>query len=564
MRSLILRLLPWLSLLCVIVPSHGISSHPTPTRRPPSAYPTSVDLLVYGSSSAAVTAAYAAGRHNLSVLFVTPYLHLGGLTTSGLSATDVGNSSTIGGLAALLYRSIGSAYNLSRPLYDFEPHTAEAVFNRWMADVSSHVTVAPQYTLASVQSTATNISQVTFTPWPPYLPSSPADDFSVSATVYIDASYEGDLLAMAGVPFTLGRESRAQYNETLAGVTADPSKGSKAGNQINVVIDPWIVPNDTSSGLIPGVDGEFAGRVGEGDDLVQSNNYRLCITTNVSNQLPFDPPADYDETQYLLLYHRFINESRLTTAGPLFNSNGLPHQKFDWNNGGGVSTDYFHYDLARKYIEAETSQRDTYRTLYEHWTQGLLYFLANDLTLPSAFRQDMQRYGYCADEFIDNGGFPYQLYVREGRRMLGSHIITQHDVDQDGVKIVDGVALGSYKMDTHNGQRVAVYEADTQRWVTKNEGDVQVAPARGPWPISYAGLVPARGSVGNLLVTVCMSASHMGYASARMEVRHMDNCCTDASDRGLLTSPLCVVCLARVYDAGPCGRVGGSASGGVG
>ena len=497
MRLSIPLLVSFLSLLSLILSIHGHSSPSSPLPRSPSAYPTSVDLLVYGSSNAAVTAAYAAGRHNLSVLFVSPYPHLGGLTASGLSATDTGNTSSIGGLAAAFYRQVGASYNLSHPLYDFEPHAAEAVYTQWMAEVSDRVVFAPQYVVSAVDATATNISRVTFTSWTPSLSPSlspgPADDFSVAATVVIDASYEGDLLAMAGVPFVVGREGRAQYNESLAGVTAGIMPGSGVGNQIDVAIDPWVVFNQSSSGLIPGVDGVWDGTVGEGDDLVQSFNYRLCITTNASNQLLFNAPEDYDASLYVL-YQRFINESGITAASTLFNGNALPHEKLDWNNGGGVSTDFFHFDLSKKYLLADTAQRDAYRALYRSWTEGLLYFLANDLSLPSGFRASMQRFGYCADEFVDNDGFPWQLYVREGRRMLGLRVITQHDVDQDGPAVLDGVALGSYNMDAHNGQRVTVYEAAQARWVTKNEGDVQVKPARGPWPVTYGGW--CRGRVG--------------------------------------------------------------------
>ena len=521
-------------ILTLIASTHSRVSSPSPFRLPTaplSALPTSVDLLVYGSSNAAVTTAYAAGRHNLSVLFVTPYAHLGGLTTSGLSATDVGNASTIGGLAHSFYLKVGAVYGKTVPVYDFEPHVAEAVYEGWMEEVKGTVTIARGYILDSVEATATNITRVTFTDWTPS-PSSPSSTpssptplapFTVTATVVVDATYEGDLLALAGVPFTVGRESRAQYNESLAGVTGNVVHGSPAGNQINVAVEPWVDANVTESGLIPGIDGQWDEVEGDGDDLVQAYNYRLCISTNASNQVAFTAPANYTNSAYVL-YQRFISASGITTASSLFNGNALPQAKLDWNNGGGVSTDYFHFDLSKKYLLADTPERDVIRAMYQTWTQGLLYFLATDVSLPSPFRATMAQFGYCKDEFVDNGNSPYQLYVREGRRMVGGYVITQHDVDQDmgskgGVK--DGIALGSYNMDTHNGQRVAIYEPSEQRWVTRNEGDVQVKPARGPWPISYQGLVPKRGGVGNLLVPVCISASHMGYASARMEPVYM-------------------------------------------
>ena len=269
------------------------------------------------------------------------------------------------------------------------------------------------------------------------------------------------------------------------------------------------------------VDGVWDGEVGEGDDLVQSCNYRLCVTTNTSNQLPFNAPDDYDASLYVL-YQRFYQRERrhrrlvaVQRQRAAAREAGLEQR---WRSQ--------HRLLPLRLVEEVSPRRHRHA---RRLPRPLPQLDAGPALLPRpptcrcrpGSRASMQRFGYCADEFVDNGGFPWQLYVREGRRMLGLRVITQHDVDQDGPAVLDGVALGSYKMDTHNGQRVAVYEAEERRWVTKNEGDVQVAPAKGPWPVSYGGLVPGKGGVGNLLVPVCLSASHMGFASARMEPVYM-------------------------------------------
>ena len=480
-----------------------------------------VDVLVYGSSSAAVTASYAAARHNLTVALVFPSFHLGGLSSSGLGATDRGNASTIGGLAALFYLRVGRLYGNSTPVYNFEPHVAEAAFESLLQEVPQQVRQVRGRALlsatVSAQGDASRITRADFIPVD--TDGSSSDVLSISASVFIDCSYEGDLMAASGVDFSLGREPRSRFNESLAGVTGDVSANSHAGNQINVAVDPWLIANDSSSGLLPLVDRVWtaADVEGDGDLLVQSFNYRLCFSTNRSNQLPFTAPPHYRPADYTL-YSRLVAAANLTAVEPMFNLQPLPHAKLDVNNGGGASTDFFLHNLARRYVLSNSSERAVIAARYRHLTQGLLHFLSSDPSLPAALHKSMRRYGLCADEFIDTDGWPSLLYVREGRRMRGLHTVTQHDVDRTLLPAVtDGVALGSYNMDSHNTQRVAVLDSQRGRWLTRNEGDVQVAPRLGAYPISYSALVPDAGSVSNLLVPVALSASHVGYASVRME-----------------------------------------------
>ena len=517
---------------CVLLFSIALFISPPPCHAafiaspaPASFVPLNYSVLVYGSSSAAVTAAVASARNRVTTVLVSPFPHLGGLSSSGLGKTDTGQASTIGGLANRFYRLVGAHYERETAVYEFEPHVAELVFDELVADQQPYIRLLTGYAVDSValSDDASRILSMDVTDI-----ASLSSTLTLSASVFIDASYEGDLLRVLP-PFTFGREARRQYNESLAGITPNPDPSSNAGNQLNTAVDPWLIPNDTSSGLLPLVDGLWEGheRVGQADDYVQCINYRLCLTTNKSNSVPFSAPADYDFTVYEL-YRRYISAANLSSIDGMFNIGELPHYKFDFNNAGGASTDVFFNNAALNYILASplSDTRAKLTSLYRDFTRGLLYFLSHSPLLPASVTADMSRYGLCADEFVDNDYWPYQLYVREGLRLADPmRVMTQHDVDKDGAaaEVDDGIALGSYNMDSHNVRRVAVWQPRLGQWTTKNEGDVQVKPARGAYLVPFSSMARQAEGMGaaNLLIPVCLGGTHVAVSSVRMEPVYM-------------------------------------------
>lgn len=440
------------------------------------------DVCVYGGTSAGVTAAVRAARAGRSVVLVAFGRHLGGLTSSGLGATDAGRVDAIGGLAREFYRRVGTHYG--RPeSFGFEPRVAEAVFDAWVAEES--VPVYREHRLSGVDLAGGRITALR------------TENGKVfRASVYIDASYEGDLMAAAGVRHTVGRESNATYGETLNGVQF------RSGHQFQRTVDPYRVPGDPASGLLPGVQAEPPGTTGQGDHRIQAFNFRVCLT-KAADRRPFPRPDGYDPARYELL-RRYIaagvwDALRLNTP--------MPNGKTDLNNNGAVSTD----NIGRNYgwPAGDYATREQIFLDHVRYQQGLLYYLANDPAVPAAIRAEVSAWGLPADEFPETGGWPHELYIREGRRMVADYVVTEHDCRWTRTA-PDPVGLASYNMDSHNCARVVVGGA------ARNEGDVQVAPA-GPYGISYRAIVPARGECANLVVPVALSASHIAFGSARME-----------------------------------------------
>ena len=440
------------------------------------------DVCVYGGTSAGVAAAVRAARHGRSVVLVAFGRHLGGLTSSGLGATDSGRIEAIGGLSREFYRRIGANYG--RPeAFGFEPAVAEGVFDAWVAE--EEIPVYREHRLSTVDLTDHRITALR------------TENGKVfRADVYIDASYEGDLMAAAGVRHTVGREGNATYGETLNGVQI------RTGHQFQRTIDPYRVPGDPASGLLPGVQAGPAGTPGAGDDRIQAFNFRVCLT-KAADRRPFPRPPGYDPARYELL-RRYLaagvwDALRLNTP--------MPNGKTDLNNNGAVSTD----NIGRNYAWPSGDYATRERIFQDHVTyqQGLLHYLANDPGVPAAVRAEVSAWGLPADEFAATGGWPHELYIREGRRMVADYVITEHDC-RWARTAPDPVGLASYTMDSHNCARVVVDGA------ARNEGDVQVPPA-GPYGISYRAIVPARGECANLVVPVALSASHIAFGSARME-----------------------------------------------
>lgn len=487
------------------------------------AEPVEVDVCVYGGTSGGVAAAIQAVRMQKSVVLLEFDNHIGGLTTGGLGATDIGNKAAIGGIAHEFYGRIaehyakpeswmheqpaeyfarrgGSQTKASDPLtapagqrtmWTFEPKVAEEIFKEMLQEAG--VPVRYHQRLASVRKRGDRIVSITMT-----------DGSEFRAKMFIDASYEGDLMAKAGVQYHIGREANSVYRETLNGVRAETPK-----HQFVVPVDPYVRPGDPSSGLLPFIQRGSGGTPGSGDERVQAYNYRLCFTTNDANRLPMTAPPNYDPAKYELLaryIEALVKAGKKPTLSQFWHPIWLPNHKTDINNNGGFSTDVIGANYA--YPEASYKERERIAREHEEYTRGFITFLATSPRVPENIRAEMQRWGPCKDEFTDTGGWPNQLYVREARRMISDYVMTEHDCR--GARVVeDPVGLGAYNMDSHNVQRIV------KKGRVENEGDVQ-EPVK-PYPISYRSLVPKQRQCENLFVPVCLAASHIAYGSIRME-----------------------------------------------
>jgi hypothetical protein len=325
-----------------------------------------------------------------------------------------------------------------------------------------------------------------------------------AAKVFVDATYEGDLMAKAGVSYMLGREANSQFGETLNGIQVAHAKSHQFGQKV----DPYVKPGDKGSGLLPNVHGGDPGKDGEADRRMQAYNYRLCTTDAADNRVPFGKPEGYDEREFELLLRQY--EAGFT--GIPWGPRGMPNRKTDTNNSGAFSTDYV--GMNNDYPEADYAKREQIVAAHVRYTKGLLWTLANHPRVPEKVRAAVSKWGYAKDEFVDTGNFPRQLYVREARRMTGAYVMTEADCTH-ARKCDDPIGLGSYNMDSHNAQRYVTADG-----VARNEGDVQTG-VRGPYPISYRSLTPKATECTNLLVPVCMSATHIAYGSIRMEPVYM-------------------------------------------
>jgi hypothetical protein len=443
------------------------------------------DLCIYGGSSAGVVAAVQAARMGLRTLILDPSDHLGGLTASGLGWTDFGNKRAIGGLSLEVYRRIGWHYGREQE-WLFEPHVAEEVFHE---QVAGHgVTVIHRQYLDGVERDGLRLRALRL-----------LGGLTVRARMFIDATYEGDLMAAAGVPYTVGREANAQYGETLNGVQVHPK------HQFELPVDPWRIPGRPDSGLLPGIDPTPLEPIGSGDRRLQAYNFRMCLSDDPARQIPFARPAGYDPAAYELLA-RYLEAGWGSDLFAKFDRLCVAH-KTDTNNHGAVSTDFIGQNHA--WAEAGYAERERIFQAHVAWQQGLHYFLANDARVPAPLRSQYARWGLASDEFPFTGGWPHQLYVREARRMVGGYVVSEHDC-RAARRAEDPVGLGSYNMDSHNCRR---FVRDGRVF---NEGDVQVPPT-DPYGISYRAIVPPRGACPNLAVPVCCSSSHIAYGSLRME-----------------------------------------------
>ncbi|QEG33609.1 FAD-dependent oxidoreductase [Bythopirellula goksoeyrii] len=455
---------------------------------------TEYDIVVYGPTSAGVMAAVQAKRMGKSVILVGPDKHLGGLSSGGLGATDIGNKMAIGGLAREFYQRVGKHYGQDES-WTFEPHVAEQTFEDFIADNPFEVhrdewlDRTPGQGVTREEGRITSIKMLSGN--------------SYRAKMFIDATYEGDLLAAANVTYTTGREPNSKYNETLNGVQIAQDKF----HQFDGPVDPYLEPADPTSGLLPGVHPGSPGEQGSGDDRIQAYCFRMCLTDVEANRVPFPKPAGYDPMRYELLL-RTIQAGANKHPQGYFTTTRMPNGKTDSNNCGPFSTDNIgmNYD----YPEGDYATRQRIFDDHKTYQQGLMWFLANDPRVPEELRHSTSKWGLAKDEFVDSSNWPHQLYVREARRMIGPYVMTQANCQ--GKTVTDkSVGMGAYGMDSHHVQRYVTDEGNV-----RNEGDVQVHGFE-PYPVDYGSIVPKKPECTNLLVPVCLSASHIAYGSIRME-----------------------------------------------
>ena len=463
------------------------------------------DIVVYGGTSGGIVAAVQAARAGLSVVLVEPSNHLGGLTTGGLGRTDSGNTSAIGGISREFYQRIRRYYEdagvwVHEPsrleegqdaMWGFEPHAALKVYRQMLDEAGVPVVMGDRLILSSqgVEKGGNRISSIVTEQGNRY-----------KGRMFIDATYEGDLLAMAGVSYHVGREANFVYGETLNGVQT-----VRTHNHIFPgFVDPYVVPGNPGSGILPGVHNEDPGRDGEGDHRVQAYCYRMCLTDVPGNRIAFQQPEGYDELEYELLFRNFeAGENRVPWLPGM-----MPNRKTDTNNRWGFSTNKI--GINYRYPDGNYALRESILKEQEHYQKGLMWTLANHPRVPGHVREEVSKWGLAADEFPENGNWPPQIYVREARRLIGEYVMTEHDCRRLRM-VSDPVGLGSYQMDSHNVQRYI-----TAQGCVQNEGNIEVSP-RGPYAISYRSLLPKKDECENLLVCCAISSSHISFGSIRME-----------------------------------------------
>ena len=476
------------------------------------------DIIIYGGTSAAVAAAVEASKNGNSVILVSPDRHLGGLSSGGLGWTDTGRKSSIGGLSRDFYHRVWKHYNQSdaweweardeydngrdRPSIDdesqvmwvFEPHVAEQIFEDYITE--NNIEVFRDEWLDRENGVTKNESRITSI--------KTLNGNVYAGKIFIDATYEGDLMAASGVSYHVGREANSVYGEEWNGVQTGVLHHM---HYFKSTISPYIVEEDAASGLLPKISGEDPGKYGEGDNKIQAYCYRVCMTDNPENRIAFSEPDNYDPSQYELLLRIFNNDwTDIYTYLSKFDP--IPNLKTDTNNRGPFSSDNIgmNYD----YPEASYERRKEIINEHRSYQMGLYWFSSTDPRVPLEVRDEIKKWGLAKDEFTDNNHWPHQLYVREARRMVGEYVTTEHDV-LGKREPPSSVGMGSYGMDSHNIQRYVTPDGYVQ-----NEGDVGVR-APTPYAISYGSIVPKKEECTNLLVPVCVSSSHIAYGSIRME-----------------------------------------------
>lgn len=477
------------------------------------------DLIIYGGTSAAVTAAVQAKKMGKSVIIVSPDIHLGGLSSGGLGWSDTGKKEVIGGLSREFYQRVYEKYQKDdawkwedksefgnvgqgtpaldgefRTMWIFEPHVAEAVYDEWIDELG--IEVLRDEWLDRESGVTVEGGKITS------IRTLSGKEFK--GKMFIDATYEGDLMAAAGVSYHVGREANAVYGEEWNGIQTGVYHHRHHFKVLDQPIDPYWTPGDPSSGLLPRISGEHPGVKGQGDDKVQAYCFRMCMSNHPDNRIPFPRPANYDSTQYEILV-RIFNAGWDEWFGKF---DMIPNRKTDTNNHGPFSSD----NIGMNYDYPDASYERRKEIIQEHrdYQSGLLYFVQNDPRVPEKIQKEFQKWGLAKDEFTDNGNWPHQIYVREARRMIGKYVMTENELLQKK-PTPESVGMGSYTIDSHNIQRFVDENGHVQ-----NEGDIGVS-LPGPYEIAYGSLVPKKEECTNLVVPVAVSSSHIAFGSIRME-----------------------------------------------
>lgn len=491
------------------------------------------DVVIYGGTSAGISAAIQTSRMGNTVVLIEPSQRLGGLTTGGLGATDIGNKQAVGGISREFYKGIKKYYedtsiwkwkraeeyqqdrNIANTdaMWTFEPSAALEVYRRMMEPEKIRVVYGERLNREDgVKKEGGRILEIEM-----------ENGNSYRGRMFIDATYEGDLMAAAGVSYSVGRESNDEYGESLNGnqpnKTSLTLRGRTSRNQDNHNfidgVDPYVVKGDPSSGLLPFIGSEGLGKNGQGDDRIQAYCYRMTLTDHPDNRIPFAKPEDYNELDYELLFRNYeaakgpVEEmySYGDKLVPWINTK-MPNRKTDTNNQKGFSTDFIGQNY--EYPEASYELREKIAERHRKFQEGLMWTLAYHPRIPEKVRAVVSQWGMCKDEFTGNQGWTDQLYIREARRLISDYVMTQKHCE--GFEVADDpVGLGAYGMDSHNVRRYV----DSTGFV-QNEGNVE-APVSGPYPVSYRSIIPKKAECTNLLIPVCLSATHISYGSIRME-----------------------------------------------
>ena len=477
--------------------------------------PQTFDVVVYGGTAGGTIAAIAAARQGVSVALLEPRDHLGGMVSGGLGWTDYGKKEVIGGLSLEYYERAGRKYGV--PIqWTLEPHVAEAIFREWAQEAGVRVFFRHRLReKTGVTREGLRIAAIRF-----------ENGAEFRARIFVDATYEGDLMAQSGVSYTFGREGTDAHGESLAGVRDRTPK-----HQFQV----QVRARDNAGQLLPEISPQPKQPSGTADLRLQAYNFRVCMTQRDDNRVPFPKPANYAPARFAVLARMLAamdtikQQAAGTSAGPerrgdpmdrltqpwslwdVMKPDPIPNGKTDTNNNGAFSTDYIGGNYA--YADGDYAMRARIWQEHVDYVQGFFYFLQNDTQVPGGLRTAMASWGLCKDEFGDTGHWPHQLYVREARRMVGEYVVSQKDIQTELTK-PDVIGMGSYNSDSHNVQRIV--NADG---MVENEGDMQVPVT--PYQIPFRVMLPRRQEATNLLVPVAFSATHVAYSTLRMEPQYM-------------------------------------------